>query len=411
MDPLNSFTPPDGSWDLVNDTAFIEFEVPGGFALNSGPNEHEEKAQRIYEKAKEQLQKVKGARIAFSDEEKKIRFFHHDREVKAIAAAAGIYKLIPKSPSVLSEGLAVTKGKIGADELVQTDSGYNHYLEWEKTCFEKADDFFSSHTFTEISSDQLSSGKLLAQKLLQDHEGFCIGEYHDKCEPKKYLIENMSKLKEAGVKTLYLEHLFYDSMQEVLDDTLARKDKQLPKYMENYLAIMDSGFQIPDTRYGYLELVKSALNKGIRVVGIDTTGSYLCGSHRKKGVVSSKDRYQGMNYIASLIMQHEQQKGEAGKFVALMGKFHTLTEEGVPGVAEIMHVPAVSVGGTGSRLQLKAESNSMEAIALKSGELEEESSEKENLRASIRDSNQHRKGLGKIFKRLFGKGSSGEISK
>lgn len=94
MDPLSKFTPPEGSWDLVNDTAYIEFKVTGEVIFGKrGRRENTEEAQKEYNEIKEKLQRVVGARIAFNDEERTIRFFHHDREVKAIASVAGFYDI------------------------------------------------------------------------------------------------------------------------------------------------------------------------------------------------------------------------------------------------------------------------------------------------------------------------------
>lgn len=89
-------------------------------------------------------------------------------------------------------------------------------------------------------------------------------------------------------------------------------------------------------------MVIAAKEAGIRIVGIDTTVSYLAGTTDKKGLTDegSADRYRAMNFAATSIMRAE---AGNGKYIALMGEANVGSTEGVPVVADMLGVPSVVV--------------------------------------------------------------------
>lgn len=178
------------------------------------------------------------------------------------------------------------------------------------------------------------------QALVENLPGICVGENHSDPEPKKLLIENMRFMKESGVNTLFLEHLFYDSpMQEMLDKYLNGEEERMPPLLRAHLKSLDEGFLLASSRYNFSRLVEAAKEEGVRVVGIDTVASYECGFSARMGA-QGRDRFLGMNFVSQEIIKQE--KGE-GKFVALMGEAHGTNSEGVPGIPEIIAYPSLWV--------------------------------------------------------------------
>ncbi len=333
--------------DHVNRIAFIEFQYPEGVF---GIEDDSSKVDSLFNDVMATLQKVEGTKIQFDVKRRIVRFNHNEKEVIAIAEVARIRNRLPKRFTLLEDPLYIS-GVWKSEAMMITNLGVKNFFAWQEECFRRAEDFFAAREFKKVNPPQSERGELIAERLLRDYQGFCIGEYsHSDIEPKRYLIEHLDELKKSGVKTLYLEHLFYDSMQKLFNSLHKSTEKTLAPYIVTYLEMMDEGYMINERCYGYLALVQAALKAGIRIVGIDTTGSYLCGADRGKGVEDLKTRCIGMNFVAGQIMQHEQEKKDAGKYVALIGITHTLSQYGVPGVAEIMHIPAVSVVNSGKDL-------------------------------------------------------------
>ncbi len=334
------------SWGLVERTAFLELSCPKRICADPEQERGGEQAADSFLEMKGKLEGVNGANIQFDAKEKKIRFLHHDREVKAIARIAGVLGHLPQSPSVLENRLAVTLGKRGHEEMELTQEGFVNFQTWKEECLQQAAEAFKKRRFSKVGINDFPL------KSLAKYEGVCIGEDHKDPNPKRLLIEKMDKLFQKGVRTLFVEHLFFDSMQPSLDRALKGEKKELPPYIAEYLMGLDKGFDLDKSPYGYLALVQTALKVGIRVVGIDTTASYLCGVSRKRGVDCSRERYLGMNFVAGMIISRERQVPGTGKFMALMGINHTLRKLDVPGVAEVLEVPAVTVGKKGEKLKL-----------------------------------------------------------
>lgn len=222
------------------------------------------------------------------------------------------------------------------------------FVKREEELKSASDDFIISHpkTFTKITDEQRSQNtSALLQNILKHNEGICIGEMHHDRSPKKLIIDNLEELKKQGLTTLYLEHLFYDSMQSRLDQYFKSDSQTLNPILEAYLKNLDTGFRVRDNNYDFLALVKAAKKAGIRVVGIDTTVSYYCGVSDKTGVEDDQKRYLAMNSVATAIIEREQKLNPGGKYIALMGSGHvaTVNEVNVPGIAELLSVPSIIV--------------------------------------------------------------------
>lgn len=208
---------------------------------------------------------------------------------------------------------------------------------------------FFTHVLTkkvDFFKFDLSTDEKLISSMLSQADGIIIGEAHHERAPKEFIMQNIKQLAKEGVKTLFLEHLFYDTMQDQLDEYFQSPQDKLPPILEAYLDYLDNGFGIQrrigedqDALLpGFKELVIAAKEAGIRIVALDTTASYQSGM-TLYGAEGS-ERMEAMNYTAYEIMQKE--KG-SGKFIAFVGSAHTSTHLGVPGLREIMDCPSLIV--------------------------------------------------------------------
>lgn len=241
-------------------------------------------------------------------------------------------------PYSSKELLALSNSFPFLKKLVQNDL---RAAEEFSAAFKNADTFFEtlSPTLVELDLPVDDPAKLVI-KMLEDRKfpGVLIGEGHSDKNPKAMLIESMKSLKEAGVKTLFLEHLFFDTLQPDVDHYFSLDPgAKMPAMLEAYLDYLDRGFHIgKDDPNGFKALVKAAHDNRIRVVGIDTSTSYAAG--RTAFGNEGPDRIKVMNYEANRIIAEE---AKGGKYVALMGSMHVSTSEKVPGLSEILGCPNI----------------------------------------------------------------------
>ncbi len=192
--------------------------------------------------------------------------------------------------------------------------------------------------FSEIPT-KVSPNEFFRQMLYQDIVGLCIGESHTDSGTKKLLIENMEVLKGLGVDTLFLEGLFYDtSLQTCLNDYFNSSNGELPGMLKIQLNELDSLVRPEASPYNYTSLIIAAKQAKIRIVGIDTGVSALCGDPTFK----IKERATAMNYVAQTIIQKER---GPGKYIVLVGGGHVskIKEVNVVGLSELIHCPSLRV--------------------------------------------------------------------
>ncbi|KTD08309.1 membrane-targeted effector domain-containing toxin [Legionella jamestowniensis] len=189
---------------------------------------------------------------------------------------------------------------------------------------------------------------------------FVVSEAHEDLSPKRFLIENLFYLKKQGYDTLFMEHLFNDTMQTELEHYMnSASDAEMPPSLKARLQGLDKGhlFNIqqlgildkynvqPSSRqYTYTNLVMAAKKAGIRVIGIDSSLSY---EMQKVGIGSTQldlpKRIRIFNYKASSIIDEEVQSGRCKKWVALMGNTHAEQYAGYSGVAQIQGAQTVLI--------------------------------------------------------------------
>ncbi len=192
-----------------------------------------------------------------------------------------------------------------------------------------------------LAIDPIQSDSSILNALFSKKEGIVFGESRTQIESKKLLIENMSSLRSAGVKTLYLEQLLSDVHQADIDAYLRASDAIMSPKLRAYLDDMSAGVGIdPDGPYTYHTLIERARRDRINVIALDCTASYkvsdLLGDYPNA-------RGQMMNYYASsTISQHQAALGNT-KWIALVGNSHTNTFSGIPGIAELTNGIGVRV--------------------------------------------------------------------
>ncbi|MBV4477325.1 membrane-targeted effector domain-containing toxin [Pseudomonas botevensis] len=165
---------------------------------------------------------------------------------------------------------------------------------------------------------------------INHYDGLAIGESHGDVGSKRWLIENMPELSRRGVQTLYLEHLMTDFHQVSLNNYY--RTGVMPRDLERYLQLLDQGHMTdPMGRYTFLELVKTARNKGVRIQAIDCMASYRLSG--MKGLQRTT-RQKMMNYYAHTIIEADRAARGPQKWIALMGNSHANTYEGAIGVSE-----------------------------------------------------------------------------
>jgi len=173
--------------------------------------------------------------------------------------------------------------------------------------------------------------------------GLVVGESHTMQSAKSLLTQHMAAFKEAGYKTLYVEHLLTDLHQQELDVFL--RTQHMPDRLRNYLRKQDGG-QMPGYRgpNTYTAVVQAAGKHGIRVRALDCTASY-----NVKGLAEDASRFRIFSYHASQVINADQLAEGPHKWIAFVGNSHTNYNHGVPGLADMLgaislHVHDVAPG-------------------------------------------------------------------
>lgn len=175
--------------------------------------------------------------------------------------------------------------------------------------------------------------------------GLIIGEGHSHEAGKALLRTQMKTLKDAGFKTLYVEHLLTDLHQAELD--LFLHTRRLPDGLKTYLRQQDRGHMPlntgPDT---YTQVVQAANKYGIRIRALDCTASY----HLKELSDPGASRNSMFNYFAAKVIEADQAAHGPHKWVAFVGSAHTNNNLGVPGLAEMLGAVSLNVRDTAPAL-------------------------------------------------------------
>ncbi|MGA9701664.1 dermonecrotic toxin domain-containing protein [Pseudomonas sp.] len=159
--------------------------------------------------------------------------------------------------------------------------------------------------------------------------GLVFGEQHNQVSTNVLLIKNMEMYAKNGVKTLYLEGGIWSGNEgyTAADMDLLPDAPKNPNYIRT----------IPTRQ----DVFKAADKYGIKVVGLEhehlTMHSTRSPSDDANNLRHTNDRLKEFNYFASKVIG---QTPEGEKWIAVVGRRHINTTQGVPGIAEL-------TGGTG----------------------------------------------------------------
>ena len=198
---------------------------------------------------------------------------------------------------------------------------------------------------------------------------FIIGETHQHTSPKKFLIQNMSLLKDRGFNTLFLEHLCTREHQGPLNDLYNSPAQQLPEKFKNYLIGQDKGFDHGhNAEYGFLKLVESAIDNGVKIIALEANMAIYKGEldlglldirepHRKAGTKrtgrlniielpckAGPPRTALLNYIAAHRIKEYAQNNPGKKWFSLVGEGHVNTRNDMPGIADLINSAGIVCG-------------------------------------------------------------------
>ncbi|WP_133298301.1 membrane-targeted effector domain-containing toxin [Pseudomonas sp. GL93] len=171
----------------------------------------------------------------------------------------------------------------------------------------------------------------LARELLRTSNGIVFGEQHNQIATNVMLIKNMQAYADEGVTTLYLEGAEWNGFTGYTADEISR----IPPQPRNRIYKPE----VP-TRENVLA---AAQQHGIKIVGIEhehlTMHSTRPFDDDVANLRHTTDRLRELNYFASKVIQ---QTPPGEKWIAVVGRRHMNTTQGVPGIAE--QTGAISVG-------------------------------------------------------------------
>ncbi|MFC8721858.1 toxin glutamine deamidase domain-containing protein, partial [Kitasatospora sp. NPDC057198] len=187
------------------------------------------------------------------------------------------------------------------------------------------------------------------QRLLGGHDGrpgfdgIVLGEAHGASPSWGFLSENMRDLKAAGVDRIYVESLRDDAFQRDLE-AYQRPGGTMSPNLEQMLRTYDRSFNSPEGK-GLYDTVVQAKAEGVAVHAVD---GYPARRPSGVGMRPLEERARLLNSY----MNHAVSNGGPGKYVLVTGTAHvhehpTSTEHRIPGVAEMLGVPAVRLTDAG----------------------------------------------------------------
>ena len=218
-----------------------------------------------------------------------------------------------------------------------------HYLNTTRVTVEPRPELVAAVAEVAIDQEAIAQPALVAA-LMKEHDGLIFGESHAHHFGVAFLLDNLWSFYEAGVDTLYFEHLCHDLYQPTLDDWAEAEESKshvddkdgLGKYLSKLNTGQKTIRQIAG--YAYCDLVDKAMANYIKVVAIDCVASY--GGHQIEA--DPHARIKMMNVYAKSVIE-ARQKSVGGKWIALVGNAHTNPFGNVPGLVDL-------VGGVGIRL-------------------------------------------------------------
>ncbi len=206
--------------------------------------------------------------------------------------------------------------------------------------------------FTERCEKLKSTAQKLgsAVRLLNEGNGIddllngpiCVGEVHSHETPKRWFLQNLEKLKEAGFDVLFMEHLSPDSKysyetSEVLDSE-GRLLEGSP--LKAKLHELDGGHLGDVCRNyngsnGFSHVVEKALGLGIKIIPLELSdAAYSAG--RGGTARMAELNANALEIISAEERRFFEENGRPLKWVAFVGSGHLHEHEDVPGICDVV---------------------------------------------------------------------------
>ncbi len=171
----------------------------------------------------------------------------------------------------------------------------------------------------------VSTDKLITDAL-KNSPGIVFGENHAETASFRLLFDKAELFKQQGVKKVYLEGVIDFPGVGAVDDGLGllgstQKQRDNPTYLELVAKLKENGIEVVPLDHYYL-----TRHKGEKLPPI-TTGR------------GSEQRLKEFNYYASKVIESN---SSTEKWIALVGRSHANTSEGIAGLAE--QTGAIGVG-------------------------------------------------------------------
>ncbi|VVN58872.1 hypothetical protein PS687_03174 [Pseudomonas fluorescens] len=174
----------------------------------------------------------------------------------------------------------------------------------------------------------------LLERLPEDLPGLVIGETPDRITSTRLIMENMPQLARKGVKTLYLQRLLNDFVQDDLNHFF--QTGSMSEDLETSLNRMSTD---PTGQFNELELIKTARNNGIRVQALD------CAAHTKyPDPMLNRTEQMTRNYLGHTVFRADRTLNDGGKWLFMTSPTSTNTFREVAGISELE-------GGIGIRVE------------------------------------------------------------
>ncbi|MCD9875127.1 DUF4157 domain-containing protein [Streptomyces sp. NR30] len=202
------------------------------------------------------------------------------------------------------------------------------------------------------TADGAPSAANQLRALLDKHEGVILAGEHAQSKVWGFVIDNMQMLRDAGVRTIYLESIKRDdAYQSLVDDYLSSSSTELPPKLSVFAQSYDRSMTLGDR--GMVALLAAAKQHRMRVKSVNG---------RPARTMAGEEMYMRaarMNTYAEPVVRREQAREGAGKYIMELGGAHAvlhpapknppITSHGVqfdqpfPGLAEMLGIPPMGL--------------------------------------------------------------------
>lgn len=167
-----------------------------------------------------------------------------------------------------------------------------------------------------------------------------VGENHDEIAAKKWLIQNMDKLREEGFKILFMEHLSQKDHQHLIEEYY--KSDEMPEELVDALQRLNEGHRNDLSKertyyeewrkYNFKTVIEAAKRVGIKIICLEKS----IRSYHEEG--AGYPRTLIFNDCAKKVIEETMKSEDAvgSKWIAFVGSSHLNEFRGVSGICEIM---------------------------------------------------------------------------